>query len=429
MFSQLLTEVDAGHVRDVTIAGPDISGHYKDGHAFQTYAPSDPQTGRQALHQGRRDHRQAAVGRQFLAADPADQWAAAAAVPRRVDLHVPPDAGRRRQGDGIWQVEGQAAQRGAGPRDVRGRRRRRRGQGRLAGDRRIPARSAEVPETRRQNSARRAAGRSSGHRQDADRARRRRRSERAVLHDFRLRLRRNVRRRRREPRARHVRAGEEERALHHLHRRNRRGRPPSRRRPRRRQRRARADAQSVAGRDGRFRAERRHHHHRGDQPPRRAGPGAAAARPLRPPDRDLEPRFHRPREDPARARAKGAARAGRRSEGRRARHARLLRRGSDEPRQRVGAARRPARQARRHAAGVRGLARQDHDGRRAPHADDDRGGEEPDRLSRGGPCAGLAVDAGLDADPQGDDHPARARARHGAVAARARPDHRRATSS
>ena len=37
------------------------------------------------------------------------------------------------------------------------------------------------------------------------------------------------------PRARHVRAGEEERALHHLHRRNRRGRPPSRRRPRRRQ--------------------------------------------------------------------------------------------------------------------------------------------------------------------------------------------------
>src|SRR5271169_4491909 len=42
LFSQLLTEVDAGHVRDVTIAGPDISGHYKDGRAFQTYAPSDP---------------------------------------------------------------------------------------------------------------------------------------------------------------------------------------------------------------------------------------------------------------------------------------------------------------------------------------------------------------------------------------------------
>ncbi len=41
-FSQLLTEVDAGHVRDVTIAGADISGHYKDGRAFVTYAPNDP---------------------------------------------------------------------------------------------------------------------------------------------------------------------------------------------------------------------------------------------------------------------------------------------------------------------------------------------------------------------------------------------------
>ena len=35
--------------------------------------------------------------------------------------------------------------------------------------------------------------------------------------------------------ARHVRAGQEERTLHHLHRRNRRGRPPSRRGPWRRQ--------------------------------------------------------------------------------------------------------------------------------------------------------------------------------------------------
>ncbi len=41
-FSQLLSEVDDGHVADVTIAGPDISGHYKDGKAFVTYAPNDP---------------------------------------------------------------------------------------------------------------------------------------------------------------------------------------------------------------------------------------------------------------------------------------------------------------------------------------------------------------------------------------------------
>ena len=78
-------------------------------------------------------------------------------------------------------------------------------------------------------------------------------------------------------RARHVRAGEEECALHHLHRRNRRRRPSSRRRSRRRQRRARADAQPAARRDGRLRSQRRHHHHRGDQPSRRARSGACCA--------------------------------------------------------------------------------------------------------------------------------------------------------
>ena len=73
-------------------------------------------------------------------------------------------------------------------------------------------------------------------------------------------------------------------------------------------------------------------------------------------------------------------------------------------------------------AGVRGRARQDHDGRRAAHADHDRRGEAADRLSRGRPRAGFDLHAGLDADPQGDDHPARPRAGHGAVAAGARPD-------
>ncbi|MGO8740290.1 ATP-dependent zinc metalloprotease FtsH [Rhodoblastus sp.] len=41
-FSQLLTEADQGHIRDVTIAGSDIAGHYTDGKAFSTYAPNDP---------------------------------------------------------------------------------------------------------------------------------------------------------------------------------------------------------------------------------------------------------------------------------------------------------------------------------------------------------------------------------------------------
>ena len=41
-FSQLLSEVDANHVRDVVIQGPDIHGTFTNGSSFQTYAPSDP---------------------------------------------------------------------------------------------------------------------------------------------------------------------------------------------------------------------------------------------------------------------------------------------------------------------------------------------------------------------------------------------------
>ncbi len=171
-----------------------------------------------ALQEGRDDYGQAAVGRQQLAAHNRFQHSAGSPVPRPLGLHDPPDAGRRRQGDGLRQVEGEASDRSPGARHVRGRRRRRRGQGRPAGDRRIPARPAEVPEARRADSARRAARRPARHRQDADGARGCGRSQRAVLHHFGLGLRRNVRRRRRQPCARHVRASEEECALHYLHR-------------------------------------------------------------------------------------------------------------------------------------------------------------------------------------------------------------------
>jgi cell division protease FtsH len=41
-FSQLLTEVDQGHDREVTIAGNDVTGHFTDNRAFATYAPNDP---------------------------------------------------------------------------------------------------------------------------------------------------------------------------------------------------------------------------------------------------------------------------------------------------------------------------------------------------------------------------------------------------
>ncbi|MBX9740028.1 MAG: ATP-dependent zinc metalloprotease FtsH [Beijerinckiaceae bacterium] len=41
-FSQLLTEVDQGKVREVTISGNEIYGHFNDNRAFSTYAPNDP---------------------------------------------------------------------------------------------------------------------------------------------------------------------------------------------------------------------------------------------------------------------------------------------------------------------------------------------------------------------------------------------------
>jgi cell division protease FtsH len=41
-FSQFLSEADAGRVRDVTIQGPELTGHFSDGRTFQTYAPPFP---------------------------------------------------------------------------------------------------------------------------------------------------------------------------------------------------------------------------------------------------------------------------------------------------------------------------------------------------------------------------------------------------
>ena len=41
-FSDFLAAVEAGDIRDVTIKGPEINGHYRDGRNFSTYAPDDP---------------------------------------------------------------------------------------------------------------------------------------------------------------------------------------------------------------------------------------------------------------------------------------------------------------------------------------------------------------------------------------------------
>jgi len=41
-YSQFLAETEAGSVRDVTISGEAITGHFGDGRAFSTFAPNDP---------------------------------------------------------------------------------------------------------------------------------------------------------------------------------------------------------------------------------------------------------------------------------------------------------------------------------------------------------------------------------------------------
>ena len=197
--------------------------------------------------------------------------------------------GRRLARDELRQVARQANVGRLAEGHVPRRGRCRRGGRGAARDQGVPREPQEVPGARRADSEGRAALRPARHRQDAAGARGRRRGRRAVLLDLGLGLRRDVRRRRRQPRARPVRAGQAELALHHLHGRDRRRRPPPRRRPRRRSRRARADAQPAAGRDGRLRDEGQHHPDRRHQPARHPRPGAAAARPLRPPGRRRPP--------------------------------------------------------------------------------------------------------------------------------------------
>jgi cell division protease FtsH len=69
-----------------------------------------------------------------LANDASRQCAAADCHLRHLDLSFPANAGRWRQGHGIWQIQGEAAHRGAGAGYIRGRRRCRRGKGRPQGE-------------------------------------------------------------------------------------------------------------------------------------------------------------------------------------------------------------------------------------------------------------------------------------------------------
>ena len=294
-----------GHQRQ----GPDHGGHAQAGDGKQaqyTVAYTDPAAHDRLLDQ---------YNVPYDATSPKSPWWTSASVHHPADpahlrllvLHHEPDAGRRLQGHELRQEPRQAGQRRLAQGHVQGRGRRRRGRRGAARDQGVPREPQEVPAARRPHPQGRAAVRPARHRQDPAGAGRRRRGGRPVLQHLRLRLRRDVRRRRRLARARPVRPGQAERAVHHLRRRDRRRRPPPRRRHGRRPRRARADAEPAARRDGRLRDEGQHHPHRRHQPPRHPRPGAAAPGPLRPPDRRRPSGPPGPQDDPRGPLARQAA--------------------------------------------------------------------------------------------------------------------------
>ncbi len=257
-----------------------------------------------------------------------------------------------------------------------------------------------------------------GHGKDPARKGRRGRGERGLLPHVGLRFRGDVRRRRREPRARPLRAGQTPRALHPLHRRAGRRGPHPRRRLRRRPRRARADPQPDARRDGRVRHQGRRHHPGGHQPARRPGPRPAAARPVRPAGRRGHARHQGARADPAPPRQEASAGGKRGSRTAGPRHARLLRRGPGQPRERGGAVRRAQEQGPRGHGRLRGGAGQDPHGRRAQEQGHPAEGEADGGLPRGGPRAPALLPQERGSAAQDHHHPARQGARRGLLPAR-----------
>ena len=228
--------------------------------------------------------------------------------------------------------------------DVRRRGRRRRGEDGAPGGGGVPQVPGEVQLARGPNPTRRAPGGPPGHGQDPHGTRGRRRGRGALLQHLGLRVRRDVRRRGRQPRARPLRPGQAQRPVHRLRRRDRRRGPAARGGPGRQPRRARADPQPDPGRDGRLRHEHERDRGRRHQPARRPRSGPAEAGPLRPPGHPRPPRHEGPGRDPARPHQGQAARQDDRHRGRRQAVAGLLRRRPREPGQRVRDPGRPTEQ-------------------------------------------------------------------------------------
>jgi len=113
-FSELIAEVDQGHVHDVAMTGNEILGHFNDNRPFISYAPNDP-TFVQKLE---------AKKVQISAKPSADSpgWLSSLLINGLplvlfigVWIYMSSDAGwRRRSRNGLWQVESQTLNGDAG---------------------------------------------------------------------------------------------------------------------------------------------------------------------------------------------------------------------------------------------------------------------------------------------------------------------------
>jgi len=96
-YSDFISEVNGGRVKDVVIQGRTVGGQLSDGRSFQTYTPEDPTLVSRLTDKGVR-----------VIAKPEE----------RVGVLHAPDAGGRRARDGLRQVPRPAADREAGARHV-----------------------------------------------------------------------------------------------------------------------------------------------------------------------------------------------------------------------------------------------------------------------------------------------------------------------
>jgi cell division protease FtsH len=117
-FSQLLNEVDKGNVREVTIAGSEITGHFTDNRAFSTYAPNDPN-----LIQTLRAKnisitaKPPSEGTGWLMSILVNTLPLVAIIAIWI-IFFPANAGGGGKGDGLWEIQGALAHGGPGPRNL-----------------------------------------------------------------------------------------------------------------------------------------------------------------------------------------------------------------------------------------------------------------------------------------------------------------------